>query len=108
MAKNESKSVKVQIPTQQGENLVRFPNKCVYCGKPPTRAFKLTVSAQQEVGKVRKIFAHKAYLRTLAGVKKITSTTRMAVPYCKEHFMAAWVEKWVFRSIGLLAWLAGM
>ncbi|MBE0686259.1 MAG: DUF4190 domain-containing protein [Anaerolineaceae bacterium] len=87
---------------------MRFPNKCVYCGKPPKRAYKLTVTAQQEVGKVRGIFAQKAYLRTLAGVKTLTSTAHMAVPYCKEHFIAAWVDKWIFRSIEILAWLAGM
>jgi hypothetical protein len=108
MPKNGAQSVKIQIPIQQGENLVRFPNKCVYCGKPPTRAYKLTVTAQQEVGAVRRIFAQKAYLRTLAGVKTLTSTARMAVPYCKEHFIAAWVDKWIFGSIGILAWLAGM
>ena len=108
MPKNDGKSVKVSIPIQQGENLVHFPNKCVYCEKPPTRAYKITVSAQEEVGEVRKIFAQKAYLRTLAGVKKLTSTTRTAVPYCKEHYMAAWVDKWVFGSIGIIALLVGM
>jgi hypothetical protein len=72
---NISKKTRVQIPIKQGENLVRFPNKCVYCGTPPKRAWKLTVSAQQEVGKVRRIFAQKAYLRTLAGVKTLTSTS---------------------------------
>jgi len=108
MPESKKKSVKVQIPIQQGENLVRFPNKCVYCGKPPTRAYKLTVQARQEVGKVRKIFASKAYLRTLAGVKTLTSTSHMAVPYCKEHFMATSVDKWIIRPIGLLAWFAGM
>ena len=97
----------VQIPINQGENLVHFPNKCVYCGGKPTKAWKLTVSANQEVGNVRRIFAQKAYLRTLAGVKTLTSTSRMAVPYCKEHFRAAWVEKWIFRGTLILAWLAG-
>lgn len=108
MPESKAKRVKVQIPIRQGENRVRFPNRCICCGELPTRAYKLSVQATQEEGQVRKIFASKAYLRTLAGVKKLISNSHMSVPYCKDHFAAAWIEKWVFRGVLLISWLAGM
>jgi hypothetical protein len=100
MAKNETKRVKVRIPLRQGENKIRFPNCCVYCGEPAARAHTMKERVSQQVGQTGwGPFARRSF---------VASTARLEVPYCRNHFVAAWLEKWVLAFVGLVAWIISM
>jgi hypothetical protein len=55
--------MKVEIPIIEGKYSVQFPQKCVYCGKPSTKALRTTASA---------------------GSRRRRSVS-FDVPYCDEH-----------------------
>lgn len=96
MSMNVTKGVEISIPIQLGENQVSFPNRCVVCGIPPTRARKLVVKRNEEVGETHGLLEKKTYIRSIV---------RMLVPYCKDHYVAGWVDKWVLTGIQIAAFL---
>ena len=54
----------VNVPIVEGKYSARFPNKCVYCGEPPTKTLRETASA---------------------GSRRRRRFVTVDVPYCDEH-----------------------
>lgn len=96
MSTNVTMGVEISIPIQLGENQISFPNSCVVCGNPPAKARKLVVRRNEEVGKTSGLLEKKTYIQ---------STVRMLVPYCRDHYVAGWVDKWVLSAIQIAAFL---
>ncbi len=91
---------KVRIPLRDGENTVRFPNRCAYCAEPPTGAINLDVGARRELGESREgPIVRRSYL--YKGV-------HMSVPYCAKHLTIAKVGRWFFLGIGLPVLILGV
>jgi hypothetical protein len=96
MSKNRAKGIEINIPIQLGENQVSFPNRCIVCGNLPTKARKLVVTRREEVGETQGLLENKTFVQ---------STARMLVPYCKDHYVTGWVDKWVLSGIKIAAFL---
>jgi hypothetical protein len=87
----------VRIPLQDGENTVRFPSNCAYCGEPPTGAI------DQKTGvRGRLIGYYQVGIKTKA--RHEHRGVHMSVPYCAKHLIIARVGRWFLGGVGLAVW----
>lgn len=100
MPERRSQGVKVRIPLQPGENHIRFPNQCAYCGEPASGSLTMKQRFSQKVGQTGR--------GPLAKLDYHESVASCEVPFCRSHYMAAWVGKWIFGGIMLVVWILSM
>lgn len=92
-------SRKVTLIMSPGRNTIRFPNKCVYCGKTGTLNHACQIKSQKTLS------------QTSSGLEKqrtyLEYDLTMNVPYCPDHLRITKNAKTVMAIAGVIGFLLG-